>query len=158
MNDRRRFLKMLAAGPAGVLLVSMFSGRGKNTLAADTEDVADVIGRLPENIIYTGKRQGVWDGKAASHVPIVRVQKGKGTVKLDLQTKHPMTEPHYIVRHTVVNALGEVLGATTFKWTDKPVSTHEFKTPAVGGKANDLFVLSYCNRHDLWLAHTKLEV
>ena len=51
-----------------------------------------------------------------------------------------------------------MLGATTFHWTDKPLSTHEIKLPSAGAKADELFVLSYCNRHDLWLAHTKLEL
>ena len=103
MNERRGFLKLLAAGPAGALLVSLFAETGNKTLAADTEEVADIVGRLPENIIYTEDRQGVWQGKAGSHVPVIGVEKTDGSVKLNLQTKHPMSEQHYIVRHTVVN-------------------------------------------------------
>ena len=158
MNERRSFLKMLAAGPAGALLVPLFAQTGSNTLAADTESVANIMGRLPQNVIFTDKSQGVWKGKAGSHVPVINVEKAGGVIKLNLQTKHAMSEKHYIVRHTVVNGLGEVLGAKTFHWKDEPVSTHEIKIPSGGAKAGELFVMSYCNLHDLWLAHTKLKV
>ena len=157
MNERRNFLKLVAAGPAGALLLPLFANGGKNTLAADVESCADVTGRLPENVIYTEARQGAWKGKAGGHLPQVEAKKGDGVITLDVVTEHGMSEEHYIVRHTLVNGLGEVLGAKTFHWDDDPESTHEIKLPAGCDKSKQLFVMSYCNLHDLWLVQTKLE-
>lgn len=159
LNERRKLLKMVAAGPAGALLLPLFAPTGRETLAAEVEKCADATGQLPENVIYTQARQGVWKGKAGSHVPLVEVKKVDGKIKLSLQTKHGMSERHYIVRHTVVNGLGKVLGAHTFHWDDEPVSEHEIEIPPADcGKSHQLFAMSYCSLHDLWLVQTKLEV
>ncbi len=157
MNERRRFLKIVAAGPAGALLVPLLAESGPGTLFADVECVAGELGRLPENVIYTRERQGVWKGKAGSHVPLVDVERRDGKVVLKVETQHGMSEGHYIVRHTVVSGEGKVLGAKTFKWTDEPVSTHEIEIPG-SEKGRELFVTSFCSLHDLWLLHTHLKV
>lgn len=156
MSERRHFLKMVAAGPAGALLLPLFSPTGKGTLAAEVESCAEQFGKLPQNIIYTESCQGVWKGKAGSHVPVVESEKSGDKLKLNVETKHPMSEAHYIVRHTLVNGDGEVLGAETFHWDDKPISTHEIALPG-GGKSQQLYVLSFCNLHDLWMLQTSLK-
>lgn len=155
MSERRNFLKLLAAGPAGALLLPVFAESGKGTMAADLEDVAEILGRLPDNIIHSEAHQGVWKGKAGSHVPKVDIKKSGNKFSLAVETKHPMSEKHYIVRHTIVTDCGKVLGAKTFSWEDKPVSECEFE---LDGKCKQLFVMSYCNLHDLWVAPTVLEV
>jgi len=157
MSERREFLKLLAATPAGAVLVPLLAETGKGTLAAEVECAAGVIGKLPENIIYTKEHPGVWKGKEGSHIPAVAAEKVGDKLVVKLENKHGMSEAHYIVRHTVVAECGEVLGAKTFSWKDQPVSTHEIKLPA-GGKSQHVFVLSYCNLHDLWLAHAELKV
>jgi len=159
MNERRRFLQMVAAGPAGAMLLPLFSATGQNSLAADVEASADILGQLPKNLIYTRDQQGVWKGKSGSHLPQVKAKKAGGKIALTVQTKHGMSAKHYIVRHTVVNGLGEVLGAQTFAWDDKPLSTYEVELPSGGSaKAKQLFVTSYCSLHDLWLAQTNIDV
>ncbi len=157
MSARREFLKLLAAGPAAGILVPLLAETGPGTLAAEVEDVAELMGRIPENIIYTKERPGVWKGKDGGHVPMVEAKKADDVVTLTVQTKHPMTAKHFIVRHTIVSESGQVLGATTFSWEDKPTSTYEIKLGDIGD-AQRVFVTSYCNLHDLWLAHTKIEV
>lgn len=158
MHERRRFLKMVAVGPAGAVLLPLFSATGQNSLAADVQESAGILGRLPKNIVYTTDQPGVWKGKDASHLPRVAVEKSEGKIVLTVQTKHGMSAQHYIVRHTVVNGLGEVLGAETFSWDDKPLSTYEIELPSgSSAKAKQLFVTSYCNLHDLWLAEAKLD-
>lgn len=156
MNERRQFLKMVAAGPAGAALLPLFAQTGQCSVAEDVERAAETLGRLPENIIYTKDHQGVWKGKSGSHLPKLEVERAGGKLKLTVTTKHGMSEPHYIVRHTVVDGNGEVLGAKTFSWKDKPVSTYEVDLPA-GGKSQSLFVMSYCSKHDLWLAQAQLD-
>ena len=157
MSERREFLKLLAATPAGAALIPLFAETGKGTLAAEVECAAGLMGKLPENIIYTKEHPGVWKGKEGSHIPSLAAEKSGDKLVVKLENKHGMTEAHYIVRHTVVAECGEVLGAKTFSWKDEPISTHEIKL-AADGKAQHVFVLSYCNLHDLWLAHAELKV
>ncbi len=157
MSERREFLKLLAAGPAAGILLPLLRETGPNTFAAEVEHAAEILGHIPENIIYTKDRPGVWKGKDGSHVPLVGATKAGDALTLTVETKHGMSEAHYIVRHVVVTEAGEVLGAKTFSWKDKPVSTYEIKSDAIGDNKHVL-VTSFCNLHDLWVAHTELIV
>ena len=154
MSERRNFLKMIAAGPAGALLLPLFSQTGNSTMAADVEQAAHKHGRLPENILYSKTHPGVWKGKEGSHIPVVDVKKAGGKLTLSVETQHGMSEEHYIVRHSVVTDCGKVIGAKTFHWKDEPVSEYEVE---LDGNCKHLFVMSYCNKHDLWVAHTAIE-
>ena len=150
---------MVAAGPAGALLLPLFSQTGSETLGAECDAAGNLLGKLPENIIYTKAQPGVWKGKEGGHIPVVESAKDGNKITLAVETLHGMSEEHYIVRHTVVNGNGKVLGAKTFSWKDEPASEFEFEMPDKDDcKCKDLYVMSYCNLHDLWLAHTKLDV
>lgn len=136
MKNRRKFIRnsLITAGAVA------FSGP---LLAAATEPQKKTIHALP-GIIYTEKDQGRWNGKAPSHVPQVKIEGNK----IKLHTVHPMTTAHYIVRHTLVDASGKVLGSKTFYPTDvQPIS--EFELPA--GFHGKLFATSFCNKHDFWI-------
>ncbi len=130
MKNRRTFLK-------GSLLAAV------GLAASRIEHAAASVSALPSGIVYTAKDPGKWSAKVGSHAPVVTVD-GK---KVTIETKHGMSEKHYIVRHTLVSADGKVLGAKTFYPTDKPVST--FTLPADAGKK--LYATSFCNLHDFWL-------
>lgn len=99
-------------------------------------------GAFPAGIIYTQESQGMWAGKAATHAPVVTVADGKLTIEI---MEHPMTEKHYIVRHSLVDAEGNVLGYQTFFPGDKAISTY-----AAPGKGT-FYATSYCNQHDFWM-------
>jgi len=96
---------------------------------------------MDKGIIYTEKQLGMWKGKEILHVPIIDV-KGKDVV---VTTPHPMSEQHYIVRHTIVSESGEVVHAKTFNWTDDPISK------AVLDKKGKYVATSFCNLHDMWV-------
>jgi superoxide reductase len=131
MNDRRDFLKK-----------SIFLAAG--LVAANSTTVFASSGGLPSGIVYTKENPGKWAKKVGSHAPEVKVE-GK---KVTLTTKHPMSEKHYIVRHTLVSADGTVLGSKTFYPSDKEaVSTYELP-PDHGSK---LYATSFCNLHDFWV-------
>ncbi len=130
MKNRRTFLKGTLLAAAGLVLSR--SGRALASAAG-----------LPPGIVYTAKDPGKWSTKVGSHAPVVTVD-GK---KVTIETKHGMSEKHYIVRHTLVSADGKVLGAKTFYPTDKPIST--FELPA--GAGGRLYATSFCNLHDFWL-------
>ena len=95
-------------------------------------------------IIYTGNDPGMWEAVESIHIPQITVKDNQVTIFTD----HPMTEPHYIVRHTLVNEKGEVLGTKTFMPTDpKAISTHKIPD----GFQGTLYATSFCNLHDFWL-------
>ncbi len=131
MSNRRDFLKASLAVAAGV-------SAGNITIAS-----AD-SGALPVGVIYTKENPGKWAKKVKSHLPVVTVDGGRVTV----ETKHGMSEKHFIVRHTIVAADGEVLGEKTFYPSDEEAKS-VFELPA-GKKA--LYATSFCNKHDMWVA------
>jgi superoxide reductase len=96
-----------------------------------------------QNVIFTETDPGHWAKVATLHVPVVTTSGSTLTVK----TPHPMSEPHFIVSHTVVLANGAFLDRKTFTWKDKPVSTHML--PA--GYTGLVTVTSTCNLHDFWV-------
>jgi superoxide reductase len=131
MQGRRDFLKTTAA-TASLLAVSPLP---RPAAAADIKF---------KNIIFTQNDPARWEGKQGIHVPQVKVTGSKVAVV----TKHPMSNEHYIVRHTLVLANGTYVGSKTFTPADKPQS--EYELPA--GYRGKFYVTSFCNLHDFWLA------
>ena len=131
MKDRRDFLKKSVLVATGLVV------------GTSSRALADCSG-CPEGIVYSEKRQGKWAGKAGSHAPKVQVD----GLLVTVTTEHPMTEKHYIVRHTLVTAEGKVLGAKTFYPSDgKAVSTYELDSY----HSSKMYATSFCNLHDLWV-------
>ena len=131
MKNRRDFLKASLAVSAGVIATSITRADAGTTT-------------FPKGIIYTKENPGRWAKKSGSHSPVVTV-KGK---QVTIETKHPMSEKHYVVKHTIVSANGEVLGEKTFYSTDKKALS-VFK---IKGKHSALYATSFCNKHDLWVS------
>jgi superoxide reductase len=135
METRRKFFKKSAFAAAAIIGMNakLFAGEKKG---------------WPAGIVYTADSPGRWEKKAGSHAPKVKTENGK--IKVD--TPHPMTKEHYIVKHTLLTADGKVLGEKTF-YPDDPRASSEFDLPK-GEKL--LYVTSFCNKHDLWLTEIKL--
>jgi len=134
MNERRDFLKKAAVVTAGAVVATVLPDRAKAV-------------NCPAGLIYTSKEPGHWAGKAASHAPEVK-RKGQ---RIIITTLHPMSAAHYIVRHTLVSADGEILGAKTFFPSDKKARS-SFTVPP-GKKPR--YATSFCNKHDFWLTEIK---
>lgn len=100
------------------------------------------------NVLFSEDNLGHWKGMEAHHVPVVQVNGDRITIR----TPHPMTEPHYIVSHTVVLADGTFIDRKTFSWKDQPVSEHAL--PA--GYKGNVTVTSTCNLHDTWIKTVKI--
>jgi superoxide reductase len=136
MQERRDFLKasiVLAAGAA--------VGASGNALAA--------TGTIPDNIIYTAGSPGKWSAKVGSHAPVI----SRSGNTITVATNHPMSEIHYIVRHTLISEKGTVIGAMTFVPDDeKAVSTYQLPDN-VGSK---IYATSFCNKHDFWMTEFTL--
>lgn len=135
MSDRRDFLKT-AAVAASILAV---------------DSVPRVFAATPPkytNIIFTKDNPGRWAGKEGIHVPQVTITGNR----VKVVTKHPMSNEHFIVRHTLVLENGTYVGSKTFTPADKPESTYEL--PA--GYKGKFYATSFCNLHDFWWALTKV--
>jgi superoxide reductase len=131
MNHRREFLRtsLLAAG---AVVVSRPAAALASTAA------------FPPGVVYTAAAPGKWAGKEGSHAPKVAVE---GT-KVTITTAHPMSEKHFIVRHTLVAADGTTVGAKTFLPTDTE-AVSSFDLPV--GSSGTFRATSFCNLHDFWL-------
>ena len=130
MYDRRDFLKTTVAA-ASVLAISSVPR-------------AFAAGKAPyTNVIFTKDNPGYWAGKEGSHAPEVTVTGSK----VAIVTKHPMSDKHFIVRHSLVLEDGTFVGGTTFTPADKPESSYEL--PA--GYKGKVHATSFCNQHDFWL-------
>ncbi len=134
MNHRRDFLKTAAVGASLVAF-----GSTRRSLAAGKSKYT--------NIVFTKENPGRWKGKEAIHVPQVTIAGSKVLVV----TKHPMSQEHYIVRHTLVLEDGTLVGAKTFTPADKPESSYELPH----GYKGRFYVTSFCNLHDFWLLEAK---
>ncbi len=97
-------------------------------------------------VIYTKENPGKWEGKAASHAPQISVEGRKVTVT----TPHPMSQGHYIVRHTLVLKDGSVVGEQTFFPVKDTKAVSTFELPE--GYKSTFYATSFCNLHDLWVA------
>lgn len=129
MKNRRQFLKSSLALTAAATAVIPFSQARAVNIAS--------------GVVYTKDNPGRWSKKEASHAPVVKVTGDK----IAIQTNHPMTDAHYIVRHTLVTESGTVIGEKTFSPKDK-LALSEFKMPKGEKK---LIATSFCNKHDLWI-------
>ncbi len=131
MDDRRGFLKKSVLVATGMVV-----GASRKAFASS--------GTFPKGIIYTAESPGKWAGKAGSHAPKVKVD----GLKVTITTTHPMSEKHYIVRHTLVTAEGTIIGEKTFYPSDKEaVSTYQLEA----SHSPRMYATSFCNLHDLWV-------
>lgn len=135
MTDRRTFLKASAVAASAVTLTQAGS-----LFAAENEKY--------NGIVYSKDSAGKWAEKVGSHAPVITVEGKSVTV----ETKHGMSEGHYIVRHTLVLADGTVVGGKTFKPTDKPVSSYTLPD----GFSGKFYATSFCNLHDFWLTEASV--
>ncbi len=134
MKNRRNFIKTsLAATVAVAASKTVFS---QNVSKSSSEI------NLP-GVIYTKKTPGKWKLKVDSHLPQIKIN----GPEITLTTDHGMSEAHYIVRHTLVDKNGLVIGSKTFYPDDKPVSTYTLPENYKG----KLFATSFCNKHDFWV-------
>ena len=130
MKGRREFLKgsLVVAGLA-------VTGGAVRVEAAST---------FPVGLIYTREAPGRWAGKEGAHAPKVTVE-GRN---VKVVTPHPMTQKHFIVKHTLITLEGKIIGEKTFANAD-PAAESSYELPE--GFRGALRAASFCNLHDLWV-------
>jgi superoxide reductase len=130
MKGRREFLKGSMVFTAAAVVGSAVRAQAGST--------------FPVALIYTKEAPGRWAGKEGSHAPKVTVE-GRN---VKVVTPHPMTEKHFIVKHTLVTPEGKFIGEKTFANTDSNAES-AYELPE--GFKGSLWATSFCNLHDLWL-------
>jgi superoxide reductase len=126
---------MFLGGAIGAVSATVLT-EAKNTHASTQQSVG---------ILYTTENPGKWKGKAGSHAPLISVEGRKVTVT----TPHPMSQDHYIVRHTLVLKDGTVAGEQTFFPAKDTKAVSTFELPE--GYKSSFYATSFCNLHDLWV-------
>jgi superoxide reductase len=130
MKGRREFLKGSLVFAGAAIMGSAVPGQAAST--------------FPVALIYTQEAPGRWAGKEDAHAPRVTVEGRTVSVVIP----HPMTQKHFIVKHTLVTAEGKFVGEKTFANTD-PASESSYELPE--RFKGTLWATSFCNLHDLWL-------
>ena len=135
MKTRREFLE------GSLLAVSATAFGAFTTASASSQSYS--------GIIYTKSNPGKWSKKIGSHAPLISVTGSKVTVT----TAHPMSQEHYIVRHTLVLADGTVVGEKTFYPPQDTKAVSKFELPA--GYKSKFYATSFCNLHDFWVTESQ---
>lgn len=137
-SSRRSFLKGALSAAA---VATVTTSTSSNVFASEHASMA--------GIVYTKENPGKWAKKVGSHLPSIMIKGQNVTVN----TNHGMSAKHFIVRHTLVSKDGEVLGEKTFT-PDSEEATSSYTLPE--GYKGKLYATSFCNKHDFWLAETKV--
>ena len=101
------------------------------------------------DIYYTKDNQGRWNGKAATHLPSIDVEKVGNKATIKVVTAHEMKGyEHYIVKHVLLDQNYKFLQEHLFDPTKESAAISSFTLTDYSGP---IYVGSLCNKHDLWL-------
>jgi superoxide reductase len=141
--ERRNFIRLSVAGiGAGIIAPTI--------ALANTEKQV----KGASDIYYTKEDPGRWSGKVATHLPSIDIESAGGKVTVKVVTPHEMKGyEHYIVKHVLLDSNHKFLDEHMF---DPTKDTAAISTFTLQGYSGMLYVLSMCNKHDLWLNEAKV--
>lgn len=141
--ERRDFIRLSVAGvAAGFVAPTMVLAE------------SDKLVKGASDIYYTKDDPGRWSGKVATHLPSIEIEKAGATVTVKVVTPHEMKGyEHYIVKHVLLDSNHKFLDEHLFDPTKDTVAISSF---TLQGYSGPLYVLSLCNKHDLWLNGTEV--
>jgi superoxide reductase len=136
--ERRDFIRSCAAGVgAGIVLPAIAVANTKNQLKGTSD------------IYYTKEDPGRWSEKIATHLPIIEIEKADGKITVKVVTAHEMKGyEHYIVKHVLLDRNHKFLDEHLFDPIKDKAAISAFTLQDYSGM---LYVMSMCNKHDLWL-------
>jgi superoxide reductase len=141
--ERRNFIGLSIAG-FGLGIVAP-------TLALATSE-KQVKGS--SDIYYTKEDAGRWSAKVATHLPNIDIKKTGEKTTVRVVTPHEMKGyEHYIVKHVLLDSNHKFLEEHLFDPTKDTTAISTFTLQNYSGK---LYVLSMCNKHDLWLNEVEI--
>jgi superoxide reductase len=136
--ERRDFIRLSVAGVgAGVVAPVMVLAK------------SDLQVKPASDIYYTEADPGRWSGKIATHLPNIKIEKTGGKVTVSVLTFHEMKDyKHYIVKHVLLDHNYKFLDENMFDPIKDKAAISIFTLQDYSGP---IYVLSMCNKHDLWL-------
>ncbi len=141
--ERRDFIRLSTAGAVAGLVIP--------TLA---KAEAGQHPTPPGDIYFTQAAQGRWAGKAATHLPVIEIAKESGKVIVKVTTPHELKGyEHYIVKHVLLDKDYKFIAEHFFDPTKDTTPVSSFSLDNYSG---ELYALSLCNKHDLWLSSTEV--
>ena len=120
-------------------------------MALPTISLAEIDKKVKgaSDIYYTKEDPGRWSGKVATHLPNIEIEKAGGKVTVKVVTPHEMKGyEHYIVKHVLLDKNHKFLDEKMF---DPTKDTAAISTFTLQDYSGPIYVLSMCNKHDLWL-------
>jgi superoxide reductase len=104
------------------------------------------------DIYYTKDDPGRWSGKVATHLPTLEIEKTADKITVKVTTPHEMKGyEHYIVKHVLLDKNYKFLDEHMFDPAKDKIAQSSFTLTNYSGQ---IYALSMCNKHDLWLAET----
>jgi superoxide reductase len=136
--ERRDFIRLsMASVGAGII--------APTTVLAESEKQV----KGASDIYYTKKDPGRWSEKVATHLPNIEIEKAGEKITVKVVTAHEMKGyEHYIVKHVLLDSNHKFLDEHMFDPTKDKAAISTFTLKGYNGA---LYVLSMCNKHDLWL-------
>lgn len=139
--ERRDFIKLSMAGVGtGIVAPTALAEKCKPVVISD--------------IYYTKESPGRWSEKVTSHLPSIGIEKKDGKILVRVVTTHEMKDyEHYIVKHVLLDKDYKFLDEYLFDPTRDKLAISNFTLSNYSG---ELYALSLCNKHDLWLNSAKV--
>ena len=119
-------------------------------LFSEEEESYLLSGPLAGSFYHTKEKPGRWSKLAGSHLSSYKI---KNNI-LEISTGHEMKGyDHYIIKHMILDKRFNLISEKLFDPSREiPVSKHN-----IIGYTERLYVLSICNKHDIWLDVIKLK-
>ena len=100
-------------------------------------------------LFYTKENPGRWAGKITTHLPLIEIEKKDSGTYINVTTPHEMNGfEHYIVKHVLLDNHFQFIDEHFFNLTSDKTAVSSF---LLNNYKGNLYVLSLCNKHDLWL-------
>jgi desulfoferrodoxin (superoxide reductase-like protein) len=146
MTTRRAFFGFLG-GAAVTPAIGCYGGAPSDSGLSDAWERR--AQQLEEsNGVYSAADEGIWPGKAGTHVPTIVVDKASGTATVS--STHPMTEAHWLTTIYVRDQDGVVIHLIEFLARGTGAATAATTTFSIPSGTTSLTAYAYCNLHDAW--------
>jgi len=153
MTTRREFFTFLGGAGATAAVPAMLSGCLELPAPQPGGGANDAWERRAQQLedsngVYTAGNEGMWAGKAGTHVPQIEFDTAAGTARIF--NTHPMTEGHWITTIYVRDQGGAVIHLVEFVVRGASAATEATTTFTVPAGTTQITAYAYCNLHDAW--------
>lgn len=145
--DKRSFMRIALAGGAGSLFIPRMVLAERMPAALKT--------RLSGGVYHDKVDFGRWNAKLAElHLARSEKEMSGNSARLHVESHHPMNAyEHYIVKHELLDGNFKFLQEHRY---DPKVDKTPAATFDLGSYRGRVYVMTFCNVHDLWIDTTEV--